>query len=179
GEPIERKILYKTNQGTDAHLENVKSIADIRPYSSVIIKGTVARAPRTIEGGHVIFPLSDGQKTIDCAAYEPTRDFRWTVRELLPGDEIVVSGGVKSGTINLEKIEVLKLVDIEKIENPLCPTCDARMESAGKSQGFRCRKCRTKAEEKVKTKVKRKLENKIYQVPPCAMRHLGKPLVRF
>jgi tRNA(Ile2)-agmatinylcytidine synthase len=179
GEPIERKILYKTNQGTDAHLEEVKSIADIVPYSSVIIKGAVTKVPKTIEGGHVIFPLSDGQKTIDCAAYEPTRDFRWTVRELLPGDEIGVVGGVKSGTINLEKIEVLKLEGIKKIENPMCPSCNARMESAGRGQGFRCRKCKTKADEKVKTHIIRKLENKIYQVPPCAMRHLSKPLVRF
>jgi tRNA(Ile2)-agmatinylcytidine synthase len=179
GEPVEREILYKTNQGTDAHLEKVKNITDIAPYSSVIIKGTVKDVPETIEGGHVIFPLSDGNAAIDCAAYEPTGDFRWIVRNLAPGDEIEVCGGVKSNTINLEKLEILKLKEIKEEKNPECPSCNARMESAGKNQGFRCRKCRTKADEKIRTVIERKLENKIYQVPPGAMRHLSKPLVRF
>lgn len=179
GEPVEREILYKTNQGTDAHLEKVKNTADIAPYSSVIVRGTVKDVPETIEGGHVIFPLTDGSGIIDCAAYEPTRDFRWIVRQLVPGDEIEVCGGVKSGTINLEKLEILKLKEIKEEKNPKCPSCNARMESAGKNQGFRCRKCKTKADEKVRTPIERKLKNKIYQVPPGAMRHLSKPLVRF
>lgn len=179
GEPVEREIIYKTNQGTDAHLERVKNIAGIRPYSSVIIKGTVKDTPETIEGGHVIFPISDGDAAIDCAAYEPTGDFRWIVRNLAPGDEIEVYGGVKSNTINLEKLEILKLKEIKEEKNPECPSCNARMESAGKNQGFRCRKCKTHANEKIRTPVERKLENRIYQVPPGAMRHLSKPLVRF
>jgi tRNA(Ile2)-agmatinylcytidine synthase len=179
GESIEREILYTTNQGTDAHLEEVSDISQIRPYSSVILKGTVAGEPKTIVGGHVIFPLSDGHKSIDCAAYEPTRDFRLIVREFVPGDEIKVYGGVKSDTINLEKIEVLKLAKVTREENPLCPSCNLRMESAGRHQGFRCKKCKTSADAKVKTSVRRKLKSTIYQVPPSAMRHLSKPLVRF
>lgn len=179
GEPVERNMLYITNQGTDAHLEEVNSIADVSPYSSVILQGTVAGEPKTITGGHVIFSLSDRQGTIDCAAYEPTGDFRWIVRELKPYDEVKVSGGVKSDTINLEKMEVLKLADISREENPLCPSCNARMESAGKHQGFRCKRCKTDADAKVKTHIERKLENKIYQVAPNAMRHLSKPLVRY
>lgn len=179
GEPIERDILYTTNQGTDAHLKKVKNVADISPYSSVILKGTVAGEPKTIIGGHVIFPLSDGRGTIDCAAYEPTRDFRWIVRELKPDDEVMVYGGVKSDTINLEKIEILKLAKVTREENPLCPSCNAKMESAGRNQGFRCKKCKTNADSKVKRRIERKLEKKIYQVPPSAMRHLSKPLVRY
>ncbi len=179
GELVERNMLYTTNQGTDAHLEEVDNISEIRPYSSVILNGTVAGEPKTITGGHVIFPLSDGRGTIDCAAYEPTGDFRWVVRELRPGDRVKVSGGVKSDTINLEKIEVLKIADIEREENPLCTSCNARMESAGRHQGFRCKRCKTGADSKVKTRIERKLEKRIYQVPPGAMRHLSKPLVRY
>ena len=179
GEPTERDILYTTNQGTDAHLKKVKNIANISPYSSVILKGTVAGEPKTIIGGHVIFPLSDGRGAIDCAAYEPTRDFRWIVRELKPDDEVMVYGGVKSDTINLEKIEILKLAKVTREENPLCPSCNARMESAGRNQGFRCKRCKTNADSKVKRRIERKLEKKIYQVPPSAMRHLSKPLVRY
>ena len=179
GEQVERNMLYTTNQATDAHLEEVNSIADIRPYSSVILKGTIAGEPKTITGGHVIFALSDGQETIDCAAYEPTGDFRWIVRELKPGDKVKVSGGVKSDTVNLERIEVLKLAELTKEENPLCPSCNARMESAGRHQGFRCKRCKTHADAKVKTRIQRKLEKGISQVSPSAMRHLSKPLVRF
>lgn len=179
GEPVERTMIYTTNQGTDAHLEEVSHIKDIKPYSSVILKGTVSGGPETITGGHVIFSISDGRDVIDCAAYEPTGNFRWIIRDLRVGDELKVSGGVKSDTINLEKIEVLKLKEIIKEENPLCPSCNARMKSAGKDQGFRCKKCKSRADAKIKTHVQRKLEEKIYQVPPMAMRHLSKPLVRY
>ncbi|MEM2657377.1 MAG: tRNA(Ile2) 2-agmatinylcytidine synthetase, partial [Archaeoglobaceae archaeon] len=62
--------------------------------------------------------------------------------------------------------------------NPLCPGCGKRMESAGKGQGFRCRNCKTKATEKIKIEVPRTLEPGFYEVPPCARRHLTKPLIR-
>ncbi|MFH1774755.1 MAG: tRNA(Ile)(2)-agmatinylcytidine synthase [Methanobacteriota archaeon] len=173
--------MYETNQGTDAHLEHVRKISDIKPYSSVILEGTVARKPEIITGGHVIFSVSNSEGSIDCAAYEPTRDFRWIVNKLRIGDAVRVYGGVRADrlTVNLEKIEILKLAKFCEEKNPLCKKCGRRMESAGKSQGFRCRKCKTRGKEKVEEEIKRELEEKIYQVPPGAMRHLSKPLVRF
>jgi tRNA(Ile2)-agmatinylcytidine synthase len=179
-EGIERKIIYMTNQGTDAHLRRVEGISEVEPFSSVILKGRVAGAPKTISGGHVIFPIGDGRGEIDCAAYEPTGDFRKIVRKLMPGDLVEAYGGVRSDgkTINLEKIQILKLAEIYREENPLCG-CGRRMESAGRAQGFRCKKCRTHRKEKVRRKVERGLKEGIYQVPPRAMRHLSKPLIRF
>ncbi|MDI6654307.1 MAG: tRNA(Ile)(2)-agmatinylcytidine synthase [Candidatus Hydrothermarchaeota archaeon] len=173
--------MYETNQGTDAHLEHVRKISDIKPYSSVILEGTVAREPEIITGGHVIFSVSNSEGSIDCAAYEPTRDFRWTVNKLRIGDAVRVYGGVRADklTVNLEKIEILKLAKFCEEKNPLCKKCGRRMESAGKKQGFRCRKCKTRGKEKVEEEIKRELEEKIYQVPPGAMRHLSKPPVRF
>ncbi len=180
-EKAELVVMYETNQGTDAHLEHVKKISDIRPYSSVILEGGVARAPEIITGGHVIFRLNNGGGSVDCAAYEPTRDFRWTVNKLRAGDVVRVYGGVRADklTVNLEKIGIIKLTELYEEKNPLCKKCGRRMESAGKSQGFRCRKCKTHEKEKIEEEIKRGLEEKIYQVPPGAMRHLGKPLVRF
>ncbi len=52
------------------------------------------------------------------------------------------------------------------------------MESAGKGQGYRCRRCKTHAEGRVRQLLPRDLETGYYEVPPCARRHLSKPLVR-
>jgi tRNA(Ile2)-agmatinylcytidine synthase len=179
-EEIERAVIFETNQATDAHLEKVDHIEDIKPYSSVILRGIVSEKPRVIQGGHVIFSLSDGRSSIDCAAYEPTKEFRKIVKKLYPGDEVVVYGGVRDSgrrTINLEKIQILSLSKIFEEKNPRC-ICGRRMESAGRGQGFRCRRCKTTATEKERKEVRRDLEEKIYQVPPRAMRHLSKPLIR-
>ncbi|MFQ5801078.1 MAG: DUF1743 domain-containing protein, partial [Candidatus Hydrothermarchaeales archaeon] len=40
GEPVERYAVFKTNQGTDVHLSPCK-ISQVRPFTSVIVKGTV------------------------------------------------------------------------------------------------------------------------------------------
>ncbi len=180
-EKAERAVLYDTNQGTDAHLEYVGRISEVRPYSSVILEGAVTEEPKIIPGGHVLLSISGSEGSIDCAAYEPTGDFRWVVKELKQGDKVKVYGGVRADrlTINLEKIEILELAKIYEEKNPVCAKCGKRMESAGKDQGFRCWKCKTREKGKIKGEIKRNLKEKIYQVPPGSMRHLSKPLVRF
>ena len=181
GAKEERWLIFETNQATDEHLQR-KKIRDIKPYESVIVKGTVKKAPRTIKGGHIIFSIHDGDE-IECAAYEPTKQFRNIIRQLIPGDEVVVYGGVRARpfTINLEKIEIRKLADAyKKVENPICSKCGKHMKSIGKGKGYRCPKCGVKAgEEDAKyVKVERKLKEGIYEVPIIAMRHLTKPIKR-
>jgi len=112
-EPVDFMITYKTNQGTDEHYLRLKKISEVKPYRSVIVDGTVCRAPRTIPGGHVIFSVKNGSGEIDCAAYEPTRKFREIARSLVIGDKVRVFGGVKEKpnlplTVNLEKISILR-----------------------------------------------------------------------
>lgn len=179
-EPVERKILYKTNQGTDAHLEEVGSLAEVRPYSSVAVKGKVSRSPFTITGGHVIFEIMDTTGRMDCAAYEPTGPFREIVKKLEKGDEIKAYGGVRESaagtfTINLEKFEVLNLAPRIELENPPCPVCGKNMKSKGIGQGFKCIRCGIKAPDKIEKISDSGLEKKTYQVPPGAMRHLSRP----
>ncbi|HHF55924.1 MAG TPA: DUF1743 domain-containing protein, partial [Thermoplasmatales archaeon] len=171
GAKEERWLIFETNQATDEHLQR-KKIRDIKPYESVIVKGTVKKAPRTIKGGHIIFSIHDGDE-IECAAYEPTKQFRNIIRQLIPGDEVVVYGGVRARpfTINLEKIEIRKLADAyKKVENPVCSKCGKHMKSIGKGKGYRCPKCGVKAgEEDAKyVKVERKLKEGIYEVPIIA-----------
>ncbi len=179
--PYKKWLIFLTNQATDEHLQR-KKIKDIKPYESVIVKGIVKKEPYVIKGGHVIFSIYDGNE-IDCTAYEPTKKFRNIIKQLRKGDEVVVYGGVREEpfTINLEKIEIKKLVDIyKKVENPICKKCKKHMKSIGKQKGYRCPICGSKAkEEEAKyVKVKRNLREGLYEVPVIAMRHLAKPIKR-
>lgn len=185
-EPIERWVIYRTNQGTDAHLRFFPSISQVRPYSCVIINGIVSSKHKTISGGHVIIQIKDHTGVIDCAAYEPTGEFREIIKNLIPGDLIRVYGGVRPAssyhpiTINLEKIEILKLATLEVKFNPKCPQCGKSMTSAGKNKGFKCKKCGLKLKEAEKTtlKISRNITEKLYLPPPRAHRHLTRPLER-
>jgi tRNA(Ile2)-agmatinylcytidine synthase len=178
-EPIERFAVYRTNQGTDMHLLSAANLAEIQDMHSYRLEGTVLAIPRTITGGHVIFPIRDEEgNEIDCAAFEPTKNFRLLIRKLRPGDKVELSGSVSSRTLNIEKIEIKTLTPLYKEENPICPNCGKHMKSSGRAQGFRCKKCGTYAASKITCEIKRDLVAGLYEVPPCARRHLAKPLVR-
>lgn len=178
-ESPERSCIYCTNQGTDMHLMPVERISEIKEMHSYIVSGFVSGNPFTIPGGHTIFQISDiSGASIDCAAFEPTKGFRSLVRKLIQGDIVKVYGSFMNKALNIEKIEIVSLVPLVVSHNPECPSCGKRMESAGKGQGYRCRKCGTKAAALVQVQLKRNIEPGIYEVPPCARRHLAKPLVR-
>ncbi len=178
-EEIELTQIFETNQATDAHLRNRK-ISELKPHDCAILEGAVAKDPRTIEGGHVLFSIADSTAEIDCAAYEPTGGFREIARKLLPGDRIRAYGGIGKyiNTLNLEKIEILELVKAYKKESPAC--CGRRMTSAGKDKGFKCRKCgkRKDSNSAATQEIPRGLKEGFYEAPPRAMRHLSKPIIR-
>ncbi|MBN2066294.1 MAG: DUF1743 domain-containing protein [Candidatus Thermoplasmatota archaeon] len=179
-EPVESWILFETNQGTDDHVQQT-SISGIHPHQSVITTGIVNTIPHAIEGGHILFSLIDETEKIDCAAYEPTKEFRHVIKQLLPGDLIEAYGGVREHpiTVNLEKINVLELSNhVEKVENPVCPQCKKHMKSKGKGQGYKCKHCGTTSNEPVVEEKRRSIQQGFYEVPVCARRHLSKPLKR-
>lgn len=179
-ETIDNWIIFQTNQGTDDHLQK-KNISEVNLYESVVINGVINKDPFTIEGGHVIFKIKDTTGEIDCAAYEPTKEFRNTIRSLITGDKVEVYGGVRKKplTINLEKIMIKKLgKNMIKIENPICPKCGKHMKSKGKNQGYKCIKCGKKSDKPHIKEEKRKIQKGLYEVPVCARRHLSKPLKR-
>jgi tRNA(Ile2)-agmatinylcytidine synthase len=186
-EKVERWSIFRTNQGTDSHLKMVKAIKQIRPCRPVIIVGIVTEEPRMIPGRHVVFTIGDKTGEADCAAYEPTGKFRNVIKKLTRNDVVKVFGGVRPPsskhpiTINLEKIQLLKLVSKTIMKNPMCKKCGKHMESMGKNKGFRCKKCRNKAYKAKKTivKINRLLHEELYIPPPRANRHLTKPFSRY
>ncbi|MCL2477436.1 tRNA(Ile)(2)-agmatinylcytidine synthase [Candidatus Bathycorpusculum sp.] len=186
-EPIERWVIFRSNQGTDAHLNPTTPLAKLVPYCSVIAKGTVAQSPRIIPRRHVIFSIADGTTEVDCAAYEPTGTLRKTAWELRTGDTVEVYGAVHKATatrpltINLEKIKVLTLQKQIQTQNPLCPNCKKRLKSMGKNQGFRCEKCNIRFPDlkKQETNLPRTLTPGLYITSTRSQRHLTKPLRRY
>ncbi len=176
-EPWERRVLYRTNQGTDAHILDGE-IAAVQNNQSYRLRGVVGEPAQAIEGGHLFFHLKNGGEYLKCAAFEPTKNFRSIVKRLVPGDEMEVFGAIRDGTVNLEKINLLHLAEQEVLVAPSCPQCGKRMESAGRGQGYRCRRCKTKAKSHERKTLPRDLETGFYEVPPSARRHLSMPLVR-
>jgi tRNA(Ile2)-agmatinylcytidine synthase len=186
-EPIERWVIFRSNQGTDAHLKPIETLNEIEPYRSIIAKGKVSKEPKIIPGRHVIFTLQDATAEIDCAAYEPTGDLRKIARELKVGDQLEVYGAVKKATankpqtINLEKIRILNLAKQTIQRNPLCSSDGKRLKSMGKNQGFRCEKCGEKFInlKKEETVFPRSIEVGLYLTSTRSQRHLTKPLRRY
>lgn len=174
-EPVERHVVYRTNQNTDMHLVKTK-IHDVLDDRSYILEGTVSKSPETKPGGHIIFELSENNARIDCIAFEPTKGFRRIIRELKQGDQVMVFGSVKENTLNLEKIRITSL-NMQELRNPVC--CKKRMKSMGKEQGKRCEKCGAIRKEQVLETIRRNISPGFYEVPPSARRHLSKPLIRY
>ena len=186
-ESVERWVIFRSNQGTDAHLKLVETLTCLEPYSSVIAKGVVSKNPRIVPLRHVIFSINDGSAEVDCAAYEPTGDLRRIARELIVGDAVEVYGAAKKATkekpltINLEKINAISLAPKTFSGNPICPNCGKRLKSMGKNQCFRCEKCGGKFADlkKTKTVVPRGVKAGLYVTSTRSQRHLTKPLRRY
>jgi tRNA(Ile2)-agmatinylcytidine synthase len=184
-EPVERWTIFRSNQGTDAHLPaSPVGISSLQPYESVCAEGSVVERPRGIRGGHLIFPLRDETGEIDCAAYEPTGSFRDVVSKLEPEDRIRAFGGVRSLeagrlTLNMERLQVMAL-DAKVISRPpLCPRCGTRCKSSGLRQGYRCRKCGYWRQQREEHPSLRAISVGTFIPPPRAQRHLTKPAKRY
>jgi len=181
-EEIERVMIFRTNQGTDAHLGKTRKAADLKPHQSGALTGRVDDVPRVLRGGHVIFRLRDDSGLIDCAVYRPTGSLAMAARDLLPGDTVRVYGGVRrlregTPTLNVEKLKVIHMVEKIQQANPMCSSCGGRCESMGRGQGLRCKKCgqRNEYASKIQVPQERHLQSTIYVPPPRARRHLTMP----
>lgn len=184
-ERVERWVIFRSNQYTDAHLRVKRTVSSLKPYVAAVSEGIVVGKPTIIPGGHIIFKLDDSTGVVDCAVYEPTGGLRFIASKLMAGDRVRVYGGVKPFddglTFNVEKIEIVELTKIYRSMNPLCPSCGRRMKSMGFGKGFRCGRCgfRDIDSSKVDVNVDRGLKPGLYMPPPRAYRHLTKPPERY
>jgi tRNA(Ile2)-agmatinylcytidine synthase len=169
--------IWITNQGTDAHLLDGDT-GKLLEGQSYKVRGIVAKTPITGKGGHVSFVIRHRDREVRCMAYEPTKNFRQVVRQLLPGDEVVVIGSYKKESINLEKINIVTIASAIASRPPVCTSCNKRMTSDGKSKGYKCKKCGVHGTEPEVREISRTLLTGWYEVPSTARRHLAKPLCR-
>ncbi len=186
-EPVERWVIFRSNQGTDAHLQQVAALRHAKPYNSIIAKGVVSQNPRVIPLRHVVFSIKDESGEVDCAAYEPTGALRKIAMKLAVGDSVEIYGAVRKAsmskplTVNLEKILVTELAPKISYQNPLCTKCGKRLKSMGKNQGFRCENCGSKFTDltKIAVSAERELKTGLYVTATRSQRHLTKPLRRY
>jgi tRNA(Ile2)-agmatinylcytidine synthase len=169
--------FWITNQGTDAHLLD-GTIGSLQEGSSYRVKGMVADAPSTARGGHVRFAIQNNNKILQCMAFEPTKGFRNKVRALLPGDQILAVGTYLKDTLNLEKFFLYSGPSGRSTRAPFCTSCQKQMTSAGSGKGYKCRKCGSRIAQPEIVPIIRTILPGWYEVPPCARRHLAKPLIR-
>ncbi len=188
-EPISTIMLFRTNQGTGDHFQRKISVKDAKPYESVFLEGTILTRPKRERGGHTFFLLEDGTGNINCAAYEPTHQFRDTIELLSIGDQIIAFGGIRAATnihpltLNLEKVKIIFLSPRNRTINPQCSSCGKRLKSAGKKKGFQCKKCSRKYPDSKPRVIsclppKKLQELNWIQPTECAWRHLTKPYTR-
>jgi tRNA(Ile2)-agmatinylcytidine synthase len=184
-EPVERWMIYRSNQGTDAHFGAPVKVHELRAYNPAVVEAKVVSLPETLHGGHVIFKTLDDSGEVDCAVYEPTGSLRHVAWALVPGDILRIYAGVRELdgrlTLNIEKLEALGLADDVEYVNPRCPECGGSTGSMGQGQGYRCKKCghRDRGLVKVPVNKPRTLKLGIYLPDRGAHRHLTKPLERY
>ena len=182
-EQLDGYLLFKSNQGTSDHLRHILDTENLEPYTSGIITGTILEKPLVKFGGHVFFSISTKNKTIPCAVYKES-GITNRIMELDVGDKVKIGGGIRKSTkhfprtLNVEFIQVLKLVKKYRKTNPLCQKCNKRMKSKGKNQGFECIKCKNKLDSKQTETISRNIQEKLYLPIISSQRHLTRPYQR-
>ena len=186
-EKIEGHIVFRSNQGTNMHLQNELDLQSVKAYTAGYVKCKVKSRPYAMKGGHVIFSVGQEQGAeMQAAVYEPTGLANVAVA-LAPGDTIEIGAGVRKGTtlhpkiLNVEYLLVKELVPTYDVANPLCKMCGKRMKSEGKNKGYQCEKCKFRDHEakRIQIEKKRVLEPGLYIPTPKAHRHLTKPAHRY
>jgi tRNA(Ile2)-agmatinylcytidine synthase len=180
-------MVFRSNQGTNMHLQNELNLSEIRAYTAGYLRCKIITNPRIIQGGHVLFEVEDSKCFISQAAvYEPTGLTKIASR-LKIGDVIEIGCGVRKATskhpktLNIEYIYVLKLIEVYDLYNPLCKSCKKRMKSEGSNKGFQCDRCQYKdsSAKKICIPQNRNINTGLYIPTPSSHRHLTKPIHRY
>jgi tRNA(Ile2)-agmatinylcytidine synthase len=185
-EELDGWTIFRSNQGTNMHLQNEIRISEVKAYTAGYVRCIVKSKPYAMEGGHVIFTIEQAGAEMQAAVYEPTGLANVAAR-LEPGDSIEIGCGVRKGTskhpkiLNVEYLSVLELVPIYDVLNPTCKICGKRMKSEGRNKGYQCDRCKHKDLQALKIMIakERSIKAGLYVPTPKAHRHLTKPMQRY
>ena len=184
GEQVGGHVIFKTNQGTDAHFEALGSDPAVvtPPFSVACFSGTVLSGPKVMRGGHVLFSVDSRGSEVPVVCFAESGELTKKVNALEPGDRVRVCGGTRirgaSTCLNLEKLTVDEVI-VRKVKRPpLCPRCGKRSKSKGLRQGYVCPRCGRLFRRPQIVTTKRNLRPGVYLPDAGAMRHLAKPLSR-
>jgi len=175
-EPVDRWVLFRTNQGSGDHLKR-RPVRDVGPYRSAVIDSTVVRAPESLAGGHVRLQVVDREgDSLDCLAFEPTKTLPPVVRSLVDGDRVTVWGGRgRDATFRLEGIRLVHLVPrFDPPKGPRCDSCGRHARSLGTARGYRCPTCHRRWPPEAAVLARRAPRFPLgeYHPTPSARRHL-------
>ncbi len=174
-EPVERWLVFRTNQGTGDHVQP-RRVRDLRPFDAARLQGTVAGVPVDRPGGHVAFELRDPTGTVPCVAFEPTKTLPAVARSLRPGDRISVWGGRgRDRSFRLEGIIILGRPPRYRVLPPRCPACRRAAGSLGRGRGYRCPGCRRRFPPEAARRVLEPpaFPRGTYHPTPSARRHIA------
>ncbi|MCI4331763.1 MAG: tRNA(Ile)(2)-agmatinylcytidine synthase [Thermoplasmata archaeon] len=175
-EPVERWMIFATNQGSGDHLGDLSG-RELQSYGSGRLTGVVRSTPETGPGGHVRFDLEepDGFRTA-CLVFEPTKTLPKIARHLAEGDSVRVWGGRGVDPVfRVEGIEVRSLSPRWSSPTPpRCPDCRRPAASVGAGRGYRCPECRRRfpPESAGVRRLRPTLAPGVYHPTPSARRHL-------
>ncbi len=169
----ERYMLYRTNQASDDHI--IRDPESLKNGESYRVEGFLLDPPAPMEGGHYFADLGTRNGNLKIAAFEPTKAFRASFRQLLPGDYVRVYGSYLDGSMHLEKFALLARGRSFVRTPPKCGRCGKRMKNRG-YMDYRCINCGAHASSAEYTEEKRSINCGIYEVPTCARRHLSRPI---
>jgi tRNA(Ile2)-agmatinylcytidine synthase len=185
-EELDGWTIFRSNQGTNMHLQNGIRIAGAKAYTAGHVKCRVGNKPRAVEGGHVIFTVEQDGAEMPAAVYEPS-GLASIATKLETGDLIEIGAGVRKGTtkhpkiLNVEYLSVLELAPSFDVLNPVCKVCGKRMKSEGRNKGYQCDRCKYKdaGAKKILVPKERGIKTGLYIPTPKAHRHLTKPIQRY
>jgi tRNA(Ile2)-agmatinylcytidine synthase len=175
-EPVDRWVLFRTNQASGDHL-TPRRVRDLAPFTSARIIVSVAATPTDLTGGHVRVSVRDRDGSpIDCLAFEPTKTLPGIVRSLRPGDRVVVSGSRGAEPVlRLESVRPIRLVPRRTTGKvPICPTCGRPGRSRGRMRGYRCPTCHRRWPPEARGETERPPHAllRTFDPTPSARRHL-------
>ncbi|MCI4318373.1 MAG: DUF1743 domain-containing protein, partial [Thermoplasmata archaeon] len=175
-EPVDRWLLFRTNQGTGDHIR-FGARAAVTPYVPSRIRGLVEADPTSLRGGHVALTLRTDRELVECRAFEPTKVLPAVARGLRTGDAVELWGGTGSdATFRIEGVRILRLAPRSvPARAPRCGTCGRRTKSLGASRGYRCPTCHRRwPPESVRPTTAPALFGRgTYHPTPSARRHLA------